>query len=223
MFNMPWIFRGSAILNLKVGVVVLVVSGLLFAMIAVNVMSGNALTLADAQVAEWLHTHSTPVLTQSLLVLTHLHDPITISFMVVLIALYMIWKKRWYAVAAIIFVVPGGMLLNLLLKDLFHRARPTFEDPLVLLTTYSFPSGHVVATTVFYGVLAALSISQNSSSARSAFILSFAFAMVILVAFSRVYLGAHFLSDVLAAFLEGIAWLAFCLIAIRIYRIYHKQ
>ena len=209
-------------LHLTVGLLVTVCACLLFGLIAENVMSGDALTIVDAQIAHWLHARSTPVLTQCLLILTHLHDPIVISFIVVFIALYLIWKKRWYNALTVLLVVQGGMLLNLLAKHMIQRARPTFEQPLIILTTYSFPSGHVAASTVFYGVLAALLISQTSSWSRAICIFLIAFFMVILVAFSRMYLGAHYLSDVLAAFLEGIAWLVLCLTAIQTYCVYQE-
>jgi undecaprenyl-diphosphatase len=208
-------------LHLMVGIVVLAVAGLLFGLIAENVVSGGALTIIDIHLAQWLHEHSTPLLTQCLLIVTHLHDPFVISPVAILIALALIWKKEWFAAVAVLLAVQGGMLLNLLVKQAFHRARPSFEDPLVTLTTYSFPSGHVVASTVFYGVLAALLISETPSCRRALYILLTALAMVALVAFSRMYVGAHYLSDVLAAFLEGIAWLALCLTAIQICRGYH--
>ena len=214
--------QGFLGLHLTVGTVALIVAGLLFVIIAENVVSGDAFSIVDAQIAQWLHAHSTPVMTQCLLILTHLHDPVTISFMVALLASFLIWKKRWCEVLTVLLVVLGGMLLNLLIKQAFQRARPTFDQPLVMLTSYSFPSGHVAATTLFYGVLAALLISQTYTCGRAVLILLLAFSMVIMVAFSRMYLGAHYLSDVLAAFLEGIAWLALCLTIIHTYRVYRE-
>lgn len=209
-------------LRLTVGILVMVIAGALFGLIAENVIGNGALTIVDVQLAQWLHAHSTPALTQALLVVTHLHDPLVISPVAILITLTLIWIKRWYAAMAVLLVVQGGMLLNLLAKQAFHRSRPLFDDPIVTLTTYSFPSGHVVASTVFYGVLAALLVSHTPSWRRAFCILLTALAMVLLVAFSRMYLGAHYLSDVLAAFLEGIIWLVFCLTAIQIYRDYHE-
>lgn len=210
-------------LHLTLGPVVLLGSLFLFCVIAENVMNGNTLTSLDNQIAQWLHAHSTPILTQCLLILTHLHDPISISFMVALLASFLIWKKKWYEVIAVLLAIPGGMLLNLLVKQVFQRARPTFEESLIMLTTYSFPSGHVAATTLFYGMLAVLMISKTQTKTWTACIVLMSFVMVVLVAFSRLYLGAHYLSDVLAAFLEGIAWLAFCLTAIHRCRVYHEK
>ena len=100
------------------------------------------------------------------------------------------------------------MLLNVLIKHVFGRARPSFSEPFLVLTSYSFPSGHVVGTTLFYGVLAAFLVSKINAWTWRALVVLLAFVMVALVALSRVYLGVHYLSDVLAAFAEGVAWLA---------------
>jgi membrane-associated phospholipid phosphatase len=214
--------RGFFGLHFTLGATVVIGAGFLFYIIAENVVNGGTLTIVDAQIAQWLHAHSTPLLTQCLLILTHLHDPITISFMVALIAFYLIWKRRWYDVLAVLLVVPGGMLLNLLVKQVFQRTRPSFENPLITLTTYSFPSGHVAASTLFYGMLATLLISQTPTCSRATCMLLISLIMIALVAFSRMYLGAHYLSDVLSAFLEGIAWLTLCLTSIHSYRVYHE-
>ena len=209
--------------SLTLGIIVLVIAGLLFGLIAENVMRAGALTVLDIHIAQWLHAHGSPGLTQCLLIVTHLHDPLVISPVAALITVILFWKKRWCAGLAVIFAVQGGMLLNLLVKQQFHRARPSFENPLITLTTYSFPSGHVVASTVFYGALAALLISRTCSPGRTFYFFMMALAMIVLVAFSRLYLGAHYLSDVLAAFLEAVAWLALCLTVIQSYRVITKN
>lgn len=204
--------------HITVSVTLLIIAGSLFGLIAGNVVSGGWLVMVDVELAQWLHERARPVLTQCLLMLTNLHDPWIISPVAALIALVFIWKKHWDAVLAVLLGVEGGMLLNLLAKQAFHRARPTFEHPLLTLTTYSFPSGHVVASTLFYGVLAALWISEKPSWARAFYTLLPASTMIVLVAFSRMYLGAHYLSDVLAAFLEAVAWLALCFTVIQTLR-----
>jgi membrane-associated phospholipid phosphatase len=206
-------------LYLIISIIVLLSAGTLFALIAENVVSAGAMTITDVNLAQWLHARSTPLLTQTMLVVTDLHDPLVLSPAAALIAVYLMWKKRWYAMWTVVLGIEGGMLLNLLAKQVFHRTRPSFDNPLLTLTTYSFPSGHVVASTVFYGVLAALLISHTCSWRRALCILLIALCMVVLVAFSRMYLGAHYLSDVLAAFLEGIAWLALCFTVLQSYRL----
>jgi hypothetical protein len=103
------------------------------------------------------------------------------------------------------------MLLNLLLKQAYERLRPRFDDPLVTLDTYSFPSGHTAAAVAFYGVLAAFLVSRFHDARRRAAIVAVAMGAVALVAFSRLYLGAHYLSDVVAAACSSTAWLVLCL------------
>jgi undecaprenyl-diphosphatase len=95
----------------------------------------------------------------------------------------------------------------------FVRQRPHFVDPLLTLTTYSFPSGHTLMATVFYGTLCVLIASHVRWRWRALAIAVTSF-MILLVGVSRIYLGAHYLSDVLAAIAEGLAWLAFSLIAV---------
>jgi len=110
--------------------------------------------------------------------------------------------------------VPGGMLLNVALKHAFRRIRPSFDDPLLSLVTYSFPSGHTAAATVFYGLLACYLVRRTQAWRVRVLIVAGAVAMVMLVALSRMYLGVHYLSDVLAAAAEGAAWLAICVTAV---------
>jgi undecaprenyl-diphosphatase len=110
--------------------------------------------------------------------------------------------------------VSGGLLLNNILKLAFHRARPQFDDPLLMLTTYSFPSGHTMNATVLYGALATFVFAKSKSWPPRIVAAAVAITFIVLVAFSRVYLGAHYLSDVLGAICEGLAWTALCLTAL---------
>jgi undecaprenyl-diphosphatase len=107
--------------------------------------------------------------------------------------------------------VGGAMLLNLVLKSAFERLRPRFENPVLFLETYSFPSGHTAASVAFYGVLAAFLVSRFHDPRRRAASVVGAIAGVALVAASRVYLGAHYLSDVLAAICSSTVWVVLCL------------
>ena len=103
------------------------------------------------------------------------------------------------------------MLLNRILKYVFQRPRPHFDDPLLSLTSYSFPSGHTMTATVLFGVLAAYFFTTAPDWRRRVVIFFVASFLILLVGFSRIYLGAHYLSDVLGAMAEGLAWLSFCL------------
>jgi len=105
----------------------------------------------------------------------------------------------------------GGVLINVMLKTAYERSRPHFDDPLVTLGTYSFPSGHTAAATIFYGTLAAFLVTRYRNPRIRVGIVAAAVAMIVLVALSRMYLGAHYLSDVTAAAASSTAWLVLCL------------
>ena len=136
---------------------------------------------------------------------------------VVLFAVYLAWRRNWYWLLCLGVAVPFGMLLNVFMKYAYHRARPSFDNPLLALTTYSFPSDHVAGSTLFYGVMAAMLVSKINAWRWRVMIVFAAIAIVALVALTRVYLGVHYLSDVLAAFAEGVAWLTLCLTGIHSY------
>jgi membrane-associated phospholipid phosphatase len=134
------------------------------------------------------------------------------------VAVQMLRLKLWHWLLALVLTVPGGMLLNVVLKIVFHRPRPVFTDPMVSFSGYSFPSGHTMSTTLFYGVLSWLAIRQIKAWYWRVVVISGGGFMVVFVAFSRIYLGAHYLSDVLGAIAEGLAWLAVCLTTIEAMR-----
>ena len=176
-----------------------------------DVVSGDQITLVDAQLAAWFHAHATPQFTQFMLVVSSLQGILAMSIYALLFGIFMLRKKQRYWLLALVVAVPGGMLLNVFMKEIFNRARPGFTDPLVTLTTYSFPSGHVAGATLFYGVLAAYLIAHISKWHGRIAVVVTAILLVALVALSRLYLGVHYLSDVLGAAAEGVAWLALCL------------
>ena len=204
-------------LNLTLGALLLIGASWLFGGIAEDVMTGDPLTVVDVRVAEWFHARATPVLTQGMLVITNLHGPIAISIFMALAVLYLVWKRDWYWLICLMVTIPSGMLLNVLTKYVFHRARPSFDNPLLTLSSYSFPSGHVAGTTLFYGVLAAMLVSKIDTWRSRVIIVVTAIALIILVALSSVYLGVHYLSDVLGGFAESMAWLTLCLLGIHTY------
>ena len=198
-------------LPLVAGLLVLATMTLTLGEISEDVINGEPLTVADAQLSTWLHTHAAPALTSAMFVITSFGSTLIVSSIAAGLALYLVWKKRFYWLAAALSSVFGGMLLNKLLKYVFHRARPHFTDPILTLDSYSFPSGHTMMATVLYGVLAAYLFSTTTDSRLRVLILLAAGLLIVLVGFSRMYLGAHYLSDVLGAIAEGLAWLSLCL------------
>src|SRR5687767_6222154 len=153
--------KGYLGLHLVIGLLVFAGMTLILGEIADDIMNGEPLTLADAQLNTWLYTHRSPHLTTVFLLVTSLGSTWPVICITVAVGLYFLWKRRPYWLVAIWVSVFGGMLLNRLLKYVFQRPRPDFADPILSLTSYSFPSGHTMAATVLYGVLAALLVTKT--------------------------------------------------------------
>jgi undecaprenyl-diphosphatase len=191
-----------------------IIAGCIFLAIAWSVSSRMPLVTLDAKVAAWLHAHAAPGLTSFMLAVSYANSTVAIGVWGVILALVLARMREWYWMLTVALSVAGGLALNVLLKHAFERARPHFDDPFVSLDTYSFPSGHAAAATVFYGVLAAFLASRYREKRLRALIVIGAIAAVMVVAFSRIYLGAHYLSDVVAAAAASTAWLALCLTSV---------
>ena len=200
-------------LHLTIGLVLLLSAAWVFGQIADDVVRQARITVLDVQLAQYFHAFAGSGWTRFMLVITHTHATIPLLGLAALLGIWFYRRGAHYWLLTLVTAVPGGMILNVLLKLSFQRERPRFDEPLLSLTTYSFPSGHALGATVLYGVLAAYLVYQVDSWGARVGIALGALAMVALVALSRVYLGAHYLSDVLAAVIEGIAWLAICITA----------
>jgi cytochrome b561/membrane-associated phospholipid phosphatase len=180
---------------------------LVFALLAWQVVAAGPLTRVDLALTQWLAARRSPGLTQFMLLVSAAHEMLHLLGAAALIALALAWRghrgdaARWTA-------VPLGMLVNVGMKQVFLRPRPVLDEPLVQLSTYSFPSGHAAASTVFYGVLCALALAHLSKPRWRSLAIAACAAMVLLVIASRVYLGAHYLSDVLAGVVLELAVLA---------------
>ena len=192
-------------LHLTIGVLLLIGASWLFGGIAQDVVAGDPLTVIDKNVAEWFHEHRTPGLTTTMQLVTGLASATWVTGITIVIALVLWWRRYWFRLLALVLVLPGGMGLNLLMKIVFHRHRPSFAESFLIFHGYSFPSGHTMAATLLYGVLAAFAVIAHKAWRRQVGAVLGAFVMVLLVGFSRVYLGAHYLSDVLGAPSAGFA------------------
>src|SRR5216110_2130780 len=166
--------------------------------------------LFDQRVAVWFHQHATRTLTHVAKAITFFGSALGLTILSVAVALVFIVCRAWFNLFLFAVTMTGESLLNVLLKHLFHRHRPVLENPLVTLTSYGFPSGHTMGVTVLFGLLA-LFLAKTVSTAGAAFAYFIAAGIVILlIGLTRVYLGAHFLSDVLGAFAASVVWLTFC-------------
>ena len=196
-------------------IAVMLAASAAFAVIADAVSDKAPILKQDLQVSVWLHTHGNPVFTAFLLAITDVHSPLGMTVMSCLLA-FLLWRAGHpYWTLSLALAVPGGLLINTIIKLTFNRARPVWEDPILTLSSASFPSGHTAGATLFYGFLAAYMVwNMKSAWPRVIAVLGCMF-MVALVGFSRIYLGVHYLSDVLAAVSMSMVWLVGCLLGVR--------
>jgi len=173
----------------------------------------NPLGGTDHELAKWFHERLTPAFVAVLHAFTDFGSGEWIGIVVFASVLFFVWKRWWPSLVTFIVAVPGGMLLNEWVKILVHRQRPFLDGPFVDWSGYSFASGHTIGATLLYGQLLLFILPALKERHWRLLSIFSAILLVALVGFSRIALGAHFLTDVLAAILFGIIWLTFCLFA----------
>jgi membrane-associated phospholipid phosphatase len=173
----------------------------------------NPLAGPDHEVAGWFHAHLTQTFVSVLRAFTEFGSGEWIGLILFGLVLFFVWKRWWPSLVTLIVAVPGGMLLNEWVKVLVHRQRPFVDGPFVDWSGYSFASGHTIGATLLYGQLALFILPAMKARHLRWLTVSSAALLVALVGFSRIALGAHFLTDVVAAIVFGIIWLAFSLFA----------
>jgi undecaprenyl-diphosphatase len=168
----------------------------------------------DGAIAVWLQERATPGLTAVMLALTTFGAPlVAITAALVLAGVFWFHGQRPRALFLAL-TVPLGMLLNTGLKHAFARSRPMLEQPLATAYGHSFPSGHVAGATLLYGALS-LILLRRAPTWKDRCAAVFVPGLVIAtVAFTRLYLGVHYLTDVLAAHAVALSWVALCATAI---------
>jgi membrane-associated phospholipid phosphatase len=205
-------------LRLVIGASMLVLSAWAFGAIAEDVVTGDPLVLLDARLSSWFDAHSTPGWTHVMQFLTALGSFPVVFGVSLALAAYFWWRQWWSWISMLVLTVGGSEILSVLLKHAFHRTRPHFTHPMVTLTSFSFPSGHTMAATTLYGFLAVWVLVNVQSWRLRAAAIGGAALLIVMVAISRIYLGAHFLTDVAAAIAAGVAWLALSVTALGAHR-----
>jgi membrane protein DedA with SNARE-associated domain/membrane-associated phospholipid phosphatase len=195
-------------LHLTVGLLAAAGGLWLFGGIAEDVLTDDPIVRFDRALDDYLHAHATPALTTFFLIVTAWGSIEAIVLLGVVVATFLAWGRRWLFLGSWLAAVAGSAFLNHVLKGLFERPRPDFEHPLLVETSYSFPSGHAMESFVVYGMLAYLAVLVLRSWESRVAVVFEAALLVVLIGFSRMYLGVHYFSDVLAGYAAGGVWLS---------------
>jgi membrane-associated phospholipid phosphatase len=193
--------------------VVLVGSLTAFADITEDYLTGDPLVEWDTRLAIWLHAHSSDSLVSFFKVATLAGNSLVLLVLVGLVALIFARRGSLNAAGVLVAALGGAGVLNALLKLIFERPRP--ELAFVHLETYSFPSGHAAVAAATFATLAFL--LGERVHAHKALIVAAAVVLIAIVDFSRLYLGVHYLSDVVAGTSFGLSWASICLLTYTLY------
>lgn len=195
-------------LHLTIGLA-LAAGGLwLFGGLAEDILTNDPLVRYDRAIAGYLHSLATPPLTTFFLVVSAFGSIEAVAFLGIVVAAFFAWRRQWFIFGTWLAAVAGSAVLNHLLKGLFARPRPFFEHPLLIETSYSFPSGHAMESLVVYGMLAYFAVLALRSWRARVGVVFGAALLVVLIGLSRMYLGVHYFSDVLAGYAAGGVWLS---------------
>ena len=162
----------------------------------------------DTTILLWLHQRSNSIIDNLMLNITKLGNP---EFVVVLITtslILLLWQKRAWSAKILVLTCLGGLILNQGLKLFFAKPRPQLWNPLIVEHSYSFPSGHALGSSVVYGFLAVLLASHYPR--YSIGIYSVAVVIVGSIGLSRLFLGVHYPTDIIAGYAVGLLWLITC-------------
>jgi membrane-associated phospholipid phosphatase len=179
-----------------------------------QIVEGDSRT--DERLAEWLHGRATDPFTDVFRVITWCGNFMTL-LAVTVVAVVILWRRRERTDAVFVALAfLGAQVLSTGMKLGFRRDRPFFPDPLATESTFSFPSGHALVSLAVYGSIALVLARRLSTHTQRAVLLGGTALFVLAIGFSRLYLGVHFLSDVLAGYAAGLAWLALLYVALEL-------
>lgn len=185
------------------------VSGLhlIFFPIAEDVPEAGRMVRTDAAITSWLQSHGTEWGESIFVDVSYLGAQALIATLV-LIAAVLIVRRDWSRLKLLIVACLGSAILNAALKAVFQRSRPEFAAEFDQ-TSWSFPSAHAMNSLVVYGLLAYW-LAQRIDRARH-WIFVGTVVLVAAIGYARIYLGVHYLSDVIAGYAAGATWLAVCI------------
>lgn len=192
----------------------IVVAGALWAFAALidAVLDNATMVRWDLAVAAQIHRRESPLGLRFFTAITQAGSPVSMTIVSVVACIILLARRRPTLFVTWIAAVGGGSALERLTKSLVHRTRPIYAGATLLKSSFSFPSGHAMISTLCMGMLVyALTITRDVRGRARVALVAVASVFVLGVGISRVYLDVHYPSDVVGGFVGGAAWLGFCI------------
>ena len=204
-------------LHLTAGFVISVLALWLFGGVTEDVIHHDPLTAVDLELASWARAHANPIADRTGLAISFVGSPAAMAALGFVVAAILAYRRSWITLAAWVAAFAGGGALDWVLKRLIHRPRPVGSAGFLYGTSFSFPSGHAMGSLIGYGMLVYLLIGVwPPARRRRTSLLATFLTVVLLIGLSRLYLGVHFLSDVIAGYAAGAVWLTACVTGVEI-------
>ena len=163
----------------------------------------------DRSLLLWIHQFANPLLDRIMLFVTALGDPAMVITIFISTVVWLRMKRRSSDGIRFVIVCVGGLLINQIMKLFFAKPRPELWARLISEHSFSFPSGHAVGSMIVYGFIAYILARELPIYQR--YIYAIASILIITIGFSRLYLGVHYPTDIIAGYGVGILWLTTCL------------
>ena len=190
-----------------IGFFMFIGGGLIFGALAYNVKTNGPLLHWDVPITQTLHAQAanTPARIIEILIFGFFVGKELIQVIAAILVLYFLHKRFWRELAMVIIGLGGGGLIWYFLTHYFDRHRPLAQIGIVV-TDPSFPSGHTISAVLCYGLLAYLLVPLMPSLFWKWFVVIMAVLVMAFVGYGRLFLGGHYLSDLVAGYALGIAW-----------------
>ena len=179
----------------------------LFLLIANAISAAGTVVAFDNQAEIWLLAGMTPTWAVIFSIITETGSEIFVIILAVSLGLIFLREKKYPLVARLFLAAGGGGILDLTLKAIYRRPRPDFPNVWVHPADFSFPSGHSMMSIILYGLMAGILLHQLRPGWRHILVVFLTSLVILTIGFSRLVLGAHFPSDILAGWAMGGAWL----------------
>jgi membrane-associated phospholipid phosphatase len=198
-----------------IGLAVAILALFLFGWLTDEMLEGDTLAF-DLRVRAAVQTLASPGFTRALILVSRLGSPSALGALGALLTALFVWRHWWRGAILLPLAMVGAGVLDTSLKLAFHRTRPTpfFDYPLP--SSYSFPSGHALFAFCFFTVGAALLAPRLKPPWIRVLVGVIALGAVLAIGVSRIYLGVHYPSDVIAGYAVGLIWSSVIIVGDRV-------